>query len=249
MLGHYQDLAGKTFLVTGASSGIGRAIAIALAQQQAHVIITGRNPSRLNETLSMLNTESRAIAGDLTIAEDRDHLISGIPALDGICHAAGVIDPLPVRFVDQKRFDKVFEINTVAPILITSQLLGTKKLKHAASIVFVSSIASSHSMKGGALYSASKAALESFSKSIILEHAAKRIRANCLKPALVRTPMYDQVQHLSLMGGLESSEAQYPLGLGAPEDIAAATLFLLSGASRWIASTSIIMDGGLTAGT
>jgi NAD(P)-dependent dehydrogenase (short-subunit alcohol dehydrogenase family) len=249
MIGHYQDLAGKTFLVTGASSGIGRTIAIALAQQQAHVIITGRESSRLNQTLEMLNSDSRAIICNLTDAEDRDRLEAEINVLDGICHAAGIIDPLPVRFVDRKRFDKVFEINAIAPILLTSRLLGAKKLNADASIVFISSIASSHSMKGGSLYSASKAALESFSKSIVMEHASKRIRANCLKPALVRTPMYDQVQHLSLMGGLESSEAQYPLGLGAPEDIAAATLFLLSGASRWIASTSIIMDGGLTAGT
>lgn len=248
MIGHYQDLADKTILVTGASSGIGRAIAVALGAQQARVIVTGRDAARLDETLALTGSSSRAIAADLTIAEERDRLMAALPSLDGICHAAGIIDPLPIRFIDRKRFDKVFEINANAPILLTAQLLGAKKLNPDASIVFISSIASSHSMKGGSLYSASKAALEAFSKSIVLEHSARRIRANCLKPALVRTPMYDQVQHLSQMGGLESSEAQYPLGLGTPDDIAAATLFLLSGASRWIASTSIIMDGGLTAG-
>lgn len=249
MIGHYQDLENKTILVTGASSGIGRAIALALGAQKAHVIVTGRNIDRLSDTLGQLNEQCSAIPCDLTSAEARAELVTALPTLDGICHAAGIIDPCPIRFIDQARFDKIFAINATAPILLTTALLGSKKFNQGASLVFISSIATNHGMKGGSMYAASKAALEAFSRGIVLEHANKGIRANCLKPALVRTPMYDQAAHLSFMGGLESSESRYPLGLGTPEDIAGAALFLISDASRWIASTGLIMDGGMTAGT
>lgn len=245
MTGKYQDLEHKTFLVTGASSGIGRAVALALSAQGAGVIITGRDTERLNDTLVQLNDQCSALPCDLTSAEARAQLVESLPALDGICHAAGIIDPFPIRFIDQARLEKMFAINTEAPILLTAGLLGGKKLRHGASIVFISSVSSGYGMKGGSLYVASKAALEAFSRGIVLEHAGRRIRANCLKPSLVRTPMYDQAADLT---NLEHAAARHPLGFGEPEDVANAALFLLSDASRWIASTNLIMDGGMSAG-
>lgn len=250
MMGQYQDLEDKTFLVTGASSGIGRAIAIALSQQKAKVFITGRNKDHLDETLHTLGSHANAIPADLTSREEREELISRLPMLDGICHCAGIINPFPIRYVDQEQFDKVFIINGTVPILLTSGLLGKKKMNDHASIVFISSVASDRGMKGGSIYSASKAALEAFSRSITLEHSAKHIRSNCLKPALVKTAIYHQAKQHALAAGssekYESYESRYPLGIGAPEDVAAAALFLLSQASRWITSTNIVMDGGLS---
>lgn len=251
MLGHYPDLAGKTILVTGASSGIGRAIAIALGQQKAHVIITGRHNERLHETMQATGGNATLIPADLTQREEREKLIQTIPPLDGLCHAAGVISPFPIRYIDEEQFDKVFDINGRVPILLTSRLLGKKKIKNAASIVFISSVASERAMKGGSIYSASKAALEAFSRAITLENVGKHIRANCLRPALVKTAIYDQARaYAEAVGALDNYESyvlKHSLGVGTPEDVAAATLFLLSDASRWITSASLVMDGGLSA--
>lgn len=249
MLSHYDDLAGKTFLVTGASSGIGKAVALALGQQHAHVILTGRHSERLAETASHIHTGAVILPCDLTIEAERDELVTRLPKLDGVCHSAGIISPFPIRYLEQKQFDKVFQINAIAPILLTSRLLGKKKLNDKASLVFISSVASDRAMKGGSVYSASKAAIEAFSRTITLEHAGKKIRSNCLKPALTETGIYQQTRELLKSTGAEDDfekyRAQYPLGLGKPEDIAAATLFLLSSASQWITGTTLTLDGGL----
>lgn len=249
MIGHYHDLKDKTFLVTGASSGIGQAVAIALGQQGAKLIITGRDLAKLETTCQQAGAQCSLHTADLTDASARDSLVNALPALDGICHAAGIIKPFPVRYLNEAEFDAVFNINAKAPILLTSALLGKKKLNTNASIVFLSSIASGRSTQGGSIYAASKAALEAYSRNIILEHAAKRIRANCLKPALVKTAMYEQTTRFSVMGGLEKYEKASPLGLGETADVAAAALFFLSAASRWIAGTTLLMDGGLSAGS
>lgn len=250
MLGKYQDLENKTFLVTGASSGIGRAIAIALSQQKARVFITGRDQDRLAETLKDLAPgSSHCIPADLTDSEDRERLINSLPMLDGMCLTAGIINPFPVRLLDQAQFEKVFFINATAPILLTSRLLRANKMNDMASILFISSVASDYAHTGGSVYSSSKAALEAFSRNITLEHATKRIRANCLKPALVETPILEKARDLFSPELRESYASRYPLGIGTPEDVAAAALFFLSSASRWITSTALIMDGGFTAGT
>lgn len=248
MMGKYQDIENKTFLVTGASSGIGRAIAIALGQQKASVVITGRNEKHLNQTLKNLTPKSRYILADLTNTEDREQLVDSLPLLDGVCHAAGIINPFPVRFLDQAQFEKVFSINATAPILLTSRLLGRKKINDNASILFISSIASDYAYVGGSIYSCSKASLEAFSRNITLEYASKRIRSNCLKPALVETPILEKALELAPPDIRENYASRYPLGIGTPEDVAAAALFFLSEASRWITGATLTMDGGLTAG-
>lgn len=248
MTGDYKDLAGKTILVTGASSGIGKAVALALAQQGSHVIITGRDPLRLNDTLLQLGEKGTAIVADLTTIEERQPLIEKVPALDGVCHAAGIIYPFPVRMLQDTQLEKVMSINFTAPALLTSGLLNKKKIKNNASLLFISSIASDYSSKGGGSYSSSKAALEAFSRSITLEHATKKIRSNCLKPGLVKTPILEAALQVSSITGFNYDENAYPLGIGTPEDIASAALFFLSDASRWITGTTLILDGGLTAG-
>lgn len=245
--GHYSDLEGKAFLITGASSGIGKAIASALIAQNARVVITGRDDHRLNETLSSLGERATAIRADLTSEAERESLIGNLPDLDGICHAAGIVSPFPVRYINDAEIQKTFSINTLAPMLITSRLLGMRKLKKDASVVFLSSISSDRCVRGGAIYSASKAALEAFSRTITIEHSIDRIRANCIKPALVNTPIYEKTLEKTSEKAIKDYMDRAPLGIGHPDDVAAAALFLLSSASRWITSTSITLDGGLTA--
>lgn len=248
--GHYPDLAHKTILVTGASSGIGRAVAIALGNQGCHVILSGRNKERLEETASQINAQTSVYPCDLSIPDQRNALADAMPKLDGVCHSAGIINPFPIRFLNDEQFDRVFDINAKAPILLTSRLLGKKKLNDKAAIVFISSIASDRAMKGGSVYSASKAAIEAFSRCVTLEHTDKKIRANCLKPGLTETNIFDQTNALSIATGaenwLEEYKSRYPLGLGKPDDIAAATLFLLSAASRWVTGATLTLDGGLS---
>lgn len=248
MLGIYPDIENKTFLVTGASSGIGQAIALALSEQKARVIVTGRSSRRLAETLQQMSRECEAIEADLTSDADLEILCSRLPALDGICHSAGIIKPFPVRLMDKAEFDKVFSINAMAPIALTSQLLRKKKINANGSIVFISSIASAYSHIGSGSYSCSKAAVEAYSRSIAIEHAKKGIRSNCLKPALVESPILEQARELSAQEKAESYIARYPLGIGCPADVAAAALFFLSRSSRWITGTTLTLDGGLTAG-
>ena len=250
MTAHYDDLKNKTFLVTGASSGIGQAIAIALGAQGANVIITGRNQERLDATKQQIGKQASTHVADLTNTEARHQLVEALPQLDGICHAAGIIDPFPIRYLNEAVFERIFSINVIAPILLTSSALQKKKINEGASFVFLSSVSSSKAMKGGSLYCASKSAIEAFSRNITLEHAPKRIRSNCIKAGMVDTAMYQQAKEYVELGTLEekriSYESQYPLGIGKTEDIASLCLFLLSSSSQWITGTSITADGGFT---
>lgn len=246
----YPDLKGKTFLVTGASSGIGRAVAIALGQQGSNVVITGRNKEQLQETADQIASQVTTHICDLTDTKQRDNLADSMPMLDGICHSAGIINPFPIRYLDEEQFDKVFNINAKAPILLTSRLLRKKKLNNNSSIVFLSSVASDIGMKGGSVYATSKAAIEAFSRSITIEHQAKAIRSNCLKLGLVKTPIFDQAK--ALIEAAEDNNPNglnklyYPLGFGNTQQVSATALFLLSAASSWITSVNLIADGGFS---
>lgn len=249
IIGQYADLAGKTFLVTGASSGIGQAVAIALSQQQAHVVISGRNTRRLTETAAHMNGAVTQLSADLIIEAERQRLIEQLPPLDGICHAAGVIYPFPLGYLDDKQFERVFAINARAPMLLTSALVRKKRLNYGASVLFMSSIASQVVHAGSASYSVSKASIEAFAKSLALEQAGKQIRANCLRPALIGTPLLQAAKTRSTAANLAAHISTYPLGrLGQPQDVAAASLFFLSSASSWITGTCLTLDGGLTIG-
>lgn len=249
MTSSYSDLRGKRILVTGASSGIGRQTAIALAEQGVRVIASGRHTERLMETISMATLPANAaMPFDINDEEQRKVFVSCIDKLDGICHCAGTIAPFPLRYLHKKNFDPIMETNFRSPALLISSLLDHKKISRGASIVFISSIASTFGYKGGAAYSASKAALEAYSRNICLEHAGQRIRSNCIQAAMVQTPIYTQTENLVSRDSMDKHESRYPLGTGEPEDVAEAAKFLLSDASRWISGTTLVLDGGLTAG-
>ena len=249
MIANYSDLKDKTFLVTGASSGIGQGIAIALGGQGANLVITGRNMEGLEETASLAESKVIIKQADLTDEDQREELVESLPQINGICHTAGIINPFPIRYLNQKEFDKVFSINATAPILLTSQVIGKKKLRDHSSLVFMSSVSSNRAMKGGSIYTISKAALEAFSRSITLEHANKGIRANSIRPGLVETEIYKRAEELVRAVGSHDSLKEYKsrhlLGTGTVSDVAQTALFLLSSASSWITGTEITIDGGL----
>lgn len=239
----------KTILVTGASSGIGKQIAISASEMGGSIIVTGRDKNRLNETFNQLKKGNhQQFIADLLITEDLNKLVEDLPELDGIVHCAGIVKPFPIKFISLDKIKETFDVNYNIQLLLMAQISRKKKLKKDASIVFSSSISAAHPHKGGALYSGSKAALEAFSKVIVLEFSSLKVRSNCIASAMVKTPMYEYAQQQGSKEQMDEHVNKYPLGVGLPEDVANAAIFLLSDASRWITGQTITLDGGFLLG-
>ncbi len=239
------SLSNKTILVTGASSGIGRAVSILCSQAGANLVINGRDIVQLNKTNELLQKKAQIISADLSDENEINKMVEQLPLLDGIVHCAGIIKPVPIKFLKSKHITDVFGVNFFSAVLLSSSVLSSKKLNTGSSVVFISSISSHFPYTGGSLYTSSKAAIEAFSRAFALENASKKIRANTIAPALVKTKILEETDNAFFSGELTEVEKQYPLGFGEPEDIANACVFLLSGASKWITGTTLIMDGGL----
>jgi NAD(P)-dependent dehydrogenase (short-subunit alcohol dehydrogenase family) len=243
------DLTNKTILITGASSGIGAQTAISTAKMGASIVLTGRNKDKLEEVYSKLEGENhQIIIADLRKRDEVLVLVDEVPFLDGVVHSSGIVKPFPIKFIDDKHLKEMFEINYNAPVLLMSKLFKAQKIKKAASIVFMSSISSHFSHKGGALYSSTKAALNSYSKTTALEFSHRKIRSNVISAAMVKTPLFDEAQKAASKENMDKHGADYPLGFGDPIDVANAIVYLLSDASKWVTGTEIVLDGGLTAG-
>lgn len=237
-------------MITGASSGIGRAVALHCAEAGARIIAIGRNEKDLDDVLSQLAPGShQKFIQDLTAEGGLQTLVQQIEAIDGLVHCAGIVEPYPLSFLSRKKIDQTFSINYYVPVELTSLLLKNRKVNKNASIVFMSSIAAHHTFIGGATYASSKAALEAFARTVALEYAGKGIRANCLAPAMVKTKIFDDMARNVEKQTVEEHLARYPLGIGQPGDVANACIFLLSGASRWITGITIRLDGGLLLGS
>lgn len=241
------SLEGKNILITGASSGIGRATAIECSKLGANVIITGRNTERLQQTFDALVRYGKhlQIKADLNNAEDIDSLVMQLPILDGIVNNAGIGKTVPISFIKEEDLRKVFHTNTFAPILLMKSLLKKKRLSKGSSIVFTSSVSAFKSNLGNSIYGASKAAIQAYMHYCARELSSKGIRANAVHPGMVKTPL--------ITDGAISDEEQkvdmlkYPLGrYGEPEEIAYAIIYLLSDASAWITGHSLIIDGGIS---
>ncbi|MFN9999005.1 MAG: SDR family NAD(P)-dependent oxidoreductase, partial [bacterium] len=183
------SLAGKQILVTGASSGIGRAVAIECSKLGAIVYITGRNVENLKKTyLELEGDENFAIPADLTNTSNLDTLVAQLPLLDGLVHSAGVSYPIPFPFVNAEKINQTFSVNFNAPVLLNLALLKQKKINRKASIVFISSISGVHiSSPGGSVYSASKAAINGMMQGMAIDLAGKGIRVNSINPGMVET--------------------------------------------------------------
>ncbi|MCX6235543.1 MAG: SDR family NAD(P)-dependent oxidoreductase [Bacteroidetes bacterium] len=240
------SLKGKTILVTGASSGLGRQCATSISHYGGTVIITGRNEERLNETLANLEGENhRFFVADLTIREQLAALTGTLPKLNGVVYSTGISALSPARFITEEDIEKTFKISFNASVLLTSELLAHKKLQNkACSLVFISSISTRYPFVGGSMYISAKAALEAYAKVLALELASKGIRSNCISPAFVKTPMLDDTAKKYSQEMVKKVEELQILGLGEPEDVANTVVFFLSDASKWITATNLILGGG-----
>lgn len=239
------SLAGKRILVTGASSGIGKATAIACSKLGASVVITGRNEERLKETLAALEGEGHmAVAADMTNSDDIERIASECPTLQGVVHSAGIGDKTVLKSVREKDIERVMKTNFDAPVLLQRALLKKKKIEPKASIVFIASRAAFMPLVGNGLYSASKGALIAYAKVLGLELANQLIRVNSICPAMVWTELVRKDAEIMGMDYHEE-ELKYPLKrYGQPEDIAYLAIYLLSDASSWMTGSCIDITGG-----
>lgn len=239
-------LEGKTILVTGASSGIGRGIAIACSKMGASVIVNGRNEQRLSETMSeMEGDDNLSLAADLSDNVELAEMVAKLPKLDGIVHCAGIGQRVLCKQLQESDLDNMMNVNFKAPVMLQTEILKQKKINKSASIVFIASIACDSPTIGNAMYSASKGAIISYANCLALELAPCLIRVNCILPAMIWTD-------LIFKGGiteeeLREDEKKYPLKrYGKPEDIANLSIYLLSDASSWMSGSSIRITGGVS---
>jgi NAD(P)-dependent dehydrogenase (short-subunit alcohol dehydrogenase family) len=241
------SLQGKVILITGASSGIGKSIAIECSKMEAQLIITARNQERLNDTLKLLegNNHNQYMA-DLSTDSGIESLTGMLPKLDGIVHVAGIIKPKPFQFLNRDEIDEIMCINFFGPTLLTNLLIRKKLINKNASLVFISSVSGTMcSFIGGSSYSASKGAINGMIKGMALDLASKQIRVNSIIPGMIETSIFKNsaISEESLI----EDRKKYPLGrYGRPEDIAYGAIYLLSDASTWITGSNLLIDGGFT---
>lgn len=238
------SLEGKTILVTGASSGIGRAIAVECAKSGATVILNARNPQRLAQTLDMLPGEGHGIiAADLTDAGQVKDLVAKLPPLNGLVLSAGVAQACPVAFATRKKFDTVFETNFFAQAELNRLIQKQKKYQPGASVVVITSVAAVLANIGNGVYGASKAALGAWCKYVAREWRDKGLRINTIQPGMVETPLirggaFDDQQ-------LKADMQHYLYHrYGHPEEIAYGAVYLLSDAASWVTGIDLPIEGG-----
>lgn len=244
------SLEGKTVLVTGASSGIGRAVAIACSKMGARVVLTGRNEVELHNTLLQLESFSAGIhqivVADLTNDKDLERLVEEVPALDGFVANAGIMKLTLISHLTAVEMERIYRINLIAPMLLLRLLLKKKKLGKGASVVFTASAAGVYRVSiGNGIYASAKAALDAFMRTAALELGSKGIRVNSVNPGMVETSLIHAGQFA--VEEMEKEKKNYPLGRFAmPEEVAWGVVYLLSAASSFVTGTSLKIDGGLT---
>lgn len=242
----------KSYLVTGASSGIGRSIAITLNRLGARIIGVGRNAARLTETMENLSgSDNHQVEWDLThtdlIPQQLTQLVKDVGALDGIVHAAGVQLIKPIALYKHSDFENTMAVNVGAALALARAYKQRSLRSDGGGLVFISSVVASAGQPGTTIYAASKGALSAATRSLALEFARENVRVNSIAPAMVATEMTHAMTATLPPDAMKTIHDQHPLGFGTPEDVANSCAFLLSPAARWITGTTLVVDGGYLA--
>ena len=225
------SIEGKTILITGASSGIGKATAEVCTSMGAKVITLGRR-------------ETCDYAVDLADTSTWNELLDTMPIVDGIAACAGIANMNPYTFITAEQIDNVFKINCIGPVLLVKEIIKRKKLNKGASVVFVSSVDGPKVVHAGnTIYSGSKSALVGMARNMAIDLASKKIRVNCVLPGTTDTPMIRTANVTEEM--LQETAKSFPLKrFATPQDIANGIIYLLSDASTFVTGTELTIDGG-----
>jgi NAD(P)-dependent dehydrogenase (short-subunit alcohol dehydrogenase family) len=245
-------MAGRRVFVTGASSGLGRAAAVALAQAGATLIMTGRSEERLEQTRGMLAGEGHAIyPAELSDADQTADLVKAAAKehgpLDGVFHSAGVFLVLPAKMTKQRHIDEVFGASVPGAYGIARGVSQRGVMNDGGSVVLMSSVAGARANAGLTAYAGAKAAILGLNMALAAELAPRRIRVNAIVAGTVETEMHLRMQASASGDQTDANAAKHLLGYGAPDDIAGVVMFLLSDASRWVTGTAMTVDGGYLA--
>ena len=244
---HPFSLEGKTILVTGASSGIGFSTCLLIHKMGGKFIGIGRRDKELKKLIELTSSDSKTIVADLTDELSLEDVVNSIDKIDGLVHSAGITIPhVPLQFYKKEQMERVRSINYDAIVFLMSKLVKSKKINKGGSIVLLASVAGLFGTKGIGIYSGTKGALLATSRVWASELSKQRIRVNSVAPGMVKTDMNDGIiDHLSAEVVAED-EKRYPLGYGEPEDVAAAIVYLLADASKWMTGEVLVIDGGRT---
>lgn len=242
-------LAGGQYLVTGASSGIGKETAVLIAQCGGRVIAAGRDPQRLDGLVGGLPGDGHATSVNALVDADQTadwvkSLVAKHGRFDGVFHAAGVESIRPVRLTKQEHINALMASSVFAAFGIARAMAQGGALTDGGSLVFMSSVAGASGQAGMSLYSAAKAGIDGLVRSLACEFAPRRVRVNSIAAGAIRTPMHERLTRSSTEAAIDAYEQAHLLGFGAPADVANAALFLLGPASRWVTGTSMVIDGG-----
>lgn len=253
MGGNPFTLSGKTILVTGASSGIGRKTAMVLDELDAKLVLVGRNKEVLEKTRSELKSNKHHLVApfDLNNISDINTWLKGFVSqneflLDGVVHSAGLHKTVPLRLGDIQHYDELMRINLYAGIAILQSMMNKKVGKTGFSFIFISSVMGQVGQAGVSGYSSTKGAVDAFVKSSALEAVTRQARVNSIAPGFVESEMSEQIFSILTEEQQEVIIGQHPLGIGSPEDIAFGAAYLLSDAAKWITGTVLTIDGGYT---
>lgn len=247
------DLTNKHIVITGASSGIGKAIALLCNELGANLSLIGRNIDSLNSVLNLMKgSKNYAYEFDVCDILSMDKLIfnivSNVGPIDGFVHSAGIEMTRPIKMLKINHYSDAFNTNTISALELTKCITKSGNVSNNASIVYISSIVGILGQAGKTAYSASKAALIGASKCLALELAPRGIRVNTILPAVVETNMSKNILDSLSEENKNNILKMHPLGFGKPEDVANSAVFLLSSASKWITGVEFIIDGGYSAG-
>lgn len=245
-------IAGKTILVTGAASGIGRQCAIDFSNAGANLVLLDLNQEALSATRDLCNpvVQCYYCAVDLTQGESvNSAVLSAVEAIgpiDGVLHCAGIEKTLPFNKLSDEDYKRIYNVNVLGAINVMKPIMKGKNHGENTHFVLISSITSIVGRPGVSAYAASKGAILSLVKTIALEIAPKGMTINCISPGTILTPLMQQMMESLTEEQRKERQEGFPLGLGLPSDIANTAMFLLSDGARWITGQNIVVDGGYT---
>ncbi len=244
----------KKIIITGASSGIGRQCAVSCSKMGATTVLLGRDQARLNETLEMLEDPTKSLVYSVDLLEYHEvakiilEVVARLGSIDGLINCAGISTTLPINVISDDKLEHYLKNNVIGPMNLTRHIIRSGRISDdGASIIFISSVMGIVGEKGKTLYSITKGALIAAVRSMAVELASKKIRVNAVSPGVVMSPMSKRAVYSADEESWNRITELHPLGLGNPEDVANACVFLISDASRWITGTNLVVDGGYTA--